>query len=175
MDGEITNHDYENWEFFLKAKSFVILPLIERGGACITLKGALEGKVGVLLKFPGTGSQFNPFTGCYQALVSSDNTVAQVYHTDVLESLIAVGTRMFLRLDDYARARSGRYVQVRLNVPNVLSPAQGKVYVTAVCKSSSGSRYYNPTGSTTLEVNPWDLTPESLWTGPAEIVDKWLH
>ncbi len=153
----------------------MILPLIERGGTCILLPGSEV--LGVLLKYPETGSQFNHTTGCYQALVDASNAVAQVFHTDVLSCLVAVGALMYLRLDSYVPSRTGKFIAVRINVPNVSEPVQGKIYVSALRRNLPGRNGAASTsrGSVTLEVNPWDLTPEGLWAGDRNAVDKWLQ
>lgn len=176
IDGEVSNQAYETWESYLRENGFVILPIIERGGACILLKnGPLAGKIGVLLKYHGTRSQLCPYTGCYQALVSSDNTVAQVCVKETLETLVAVGTRVLLRLDDYAPSKSGCFVLARLNAPNVPDPIQGKAYVTFTCKAAINGTAHDPRKSMTIAVNPWDLVHEESrdWCSGAS-VHEWL-
>jgi len=177
-DGEVTNQSYDEWEPFLKTSDLVIMPLIERPGACILLRLTEDQSpvIGVLVKYPEINSQFSPTTGCYQALIDGENTVAQVYHMDVLSFLIPVGAILYLKLDSYTPTKKGRFIAVRLNVPNVSVPVQGKVYVSALRRglserSGMGSQ---SRGSITLEVNPWDLIPEQQWNGDKSILDKWF-
>ncbi len=160
-DIKVSQEDYECWEDSLKDMGYVIMPLIERGGACILLADPLKDKIGLLLKYPGTGSQFEPHTGCCQALTDSDNTVAKVFFKDVLKSIIPVGTEMWLNMGAIqgrggSTSSPGR-LHVRLSVPQMAVPTQGKVYVVAAYKPP-GSRHPNsPAESMVLEVNPWDL------------------
>lgn len=180
-DGEVCDQAYDEWEAYLKTCGLVIMPLIERPGACILLDltDAVDGggsALGVLLKYPGTNSQFNPATGCYQALVDCENTVAQVFHMDVLSFLVPVGAVLYLKLDSYVPSKRGRFVAVRLNVPNVSTPVQGKLYVSALRRNArerNGSGNQGR-GSITMEVNPWDLIPEREWKSDHSLLDKWL-
>lgn len=180
-DGEVCDQAYDEWEVYLKACGLVIMPLIERPGVCILLDltDAVDGggsALGVLVKYPETNSQFNPTTGCYQALVDSENTIAQVFHMDVLSFLVPVGTVLYLRLGPYIPLKQGHFIAVRLNVPNVSTPVQGKLYVSALhrytrVRNGVGNQ---SRGSITMEVNPWDLITERQWKKDNGVLDKWL-
>lgn len=162
IDGEISQIEYEDWEIRFKAMGYVMLPLVERGGVCVTIDESDKGLVGVLLKFPSTGSQFNHLTGCCQALIKSDNTVANVGYKDALDSIIPVGTEMWWRMRMHRVGREmhddAGVLRVRLTVPNVAVPTQGKVYVAAEFKSIDWGCHPNAQKeSIVFEVDPWDL------------------
>ncbi len=170
-----------DWEEYISANGYVLPPLIERGGACILVDiGTPEEPnqvVGCLLKDPETGSQLDPESGTYRALVKPDNSMAQVFFKDVLTSLIGVGTIMYLQMEviederfNHA-SRQGKYLFTRLNVPNVSDPVQGKIYVTGVCRKNRTRTQVASVSSVTFPVNPWDVIPKHMFKGdPSAIV-----
>lgn len=182
--GQITHADFTNWEEHMMKMGYVMLPLIERGGACIMVNVGTETEpqetIGSLLKYPEIGSQFDHNTGNYQALVDSDNNVVQVFFKHVVQSVIPVGTILYLKMEviqdhRFSRAaRAGKFLFTRLNVPNIDTPVQGKVYVTASYRRNGPRSRALATACVTFEVNPWDLIPEHLFKDPPSTVVQML-
>lgn len=172
--GVVTVADFDDWEVMIRVKGYVIIPLIERGGACIMVNVGSEEEpeevVGCLIKFPDLDSQFDHNTGNYQALVDSDNSIVHVFFKHAIRSVIPIGTVMYLNIEviqdqRFSRAaRNGKYLLTRLNVPNIDVPVQGKVYVTAAYRTNGPRSRALASSSVTFEVNPWDLTPEHLFS-----------
>ena len=171
-----------DWEDYISSQGYVLSPLIERGGACIMVDIGTPAEpnevVGCLLKDPVTGSQLDPESGNYKALVKSDNSMAQVFFKDVIKSLIGVGTVMYLRMEviederfNHA-SRQGKYLCTRLNVPNVCEPVQGKIYVTGVCRKNRTRTQVASVSSVTFPVNPWDVIPKHMFKGDPNSIVK---
>lgn len=182
--GTITTADFTDWEEVMRVKRYVMLPLIERGGACIMVNigtdEAPEETIGCLIKYPELGSQFDHNTGNYQALVTSDNSVVQVFFKHVIQSIIPVGSVLYLRMEvieDHRAsrtARAGKYLFTRLNVPNIDVPVQGKLYVTASYRRHGPRSRALAASCITFEVNPWDVIPEHLFKDSLDSVVKLL-
>ena len=164
----------------------MLTPMIERSGACLLVDmkgpdGVSSPKLGCLVKYPEYGSQFNQVTLKYQALVDQDNTVAQVFFTEALRDLLPIGTIMYLKLDviddeRFSRQHSNRkakYLHTRLNVPNVSTPEQGKIYVTGLHERKRGRAQTALVTSVTFPVNPWDVVLKDRFAGDAcEVVQR---
>lgn len=172
-EGSIARVDFPEWEEYMCKQGYVMVPLIERGGACILVNIGTEEEpqeaIGCLIKYPETGAQFDHHTGNYQALVSAEQLVVQVYFKHVIPSLIPIGTVLYLNMEviqdhRFSRAaRTGKYLFTRLNVPIVDTPVQGKLYVTASYRRNGPRSRALATACVTFEVNPWDVTPEHLF------------
>lgn len=182
--GGCRNSTYLEWDDCMQEHGYVILPLVERGGACVTVDIGTEEEpnevVGCLLRNPETQSQWDPESGNYQVLVREDNSVAEVFFVDVLKTLIPIGTVMYLRTDviqdeRFVRIpRGGKYLYTRLNVPNVSNPVQGKIYVTGVYRRKKSRTQTASTTSVTFPVNPWDVIPKNLFKGDRSSVIRHL-
>lgn len=183
-DGTVASVDFPGWEEAMREKGYVMLPLIERGGACIMVNigtdEAPEETIGCLVKHPELNSQFDHNTGNYQALVTSDNDVVQVFFKHVIQSIIPVGTVLYLNLDviqDHRTSRASRaakYLFTRLNVPNVDVPVQGKIYVTASYRRHGPRSRGLAASCITFEVNPWDVKTEHLFKESPDTVVQML-
>lgn len=167
-DGTMITVGYDEWEEHMAENGYVLTPLIQRGGACVRMNigtdAAPEQALGCLVKHPETDTLFHHPTMHYQALVGKDNSVAYVFFTDALRSLVPVGTVMYLRMDviDDERFiqppdRESLFLLTRLNVPSVEEPEEGKLYVTALHKRFRPRGQADPPVSETFPVNPWDV------------------
>lgn len=180
--GETTHQDFYEWEEYIASKGYVLMPMVERGGACIIVDiGGGEGEMlGCLIKYPDLDTQLNFVTGKYQALVKEDNSIAQVFFKDVMDCIVPVGTVMYLDMgviqdERFAHPlRKGKYLHTRLNVPNIMEPEQGKVYVTGMYKRNKTRTQLASSSSVTFAVNPWDITPQALFKGDTESIVKYL-
>lgn len=62
--------------------------------------------------------------------------------------------------------KPGKYLKVRLNLPNTLKPEEGRLYVTCHYHSKAFGRPEAETlPSVTMAVDPWDLTLPSEFQG----------
>jgi hypothetical protein len=176
--------EYDEWEDRLLQAGAVLTPMVERAGACLLVdmgEGA-SSKLGCLVQYPEHESQFNHQTQHYQAVVDAANTVTQVFFTDALRCLLPVGTLMYLKMDvidderfnQPARSSAGKWLLTRLNVPNTATPAQGKIYVSALYKKKRSRGQNGFVVSVTFPVNPWDVELKQLFSGPEDSIVKHL-
>ena len=175
-----------DWDEYIQTKEYVLAPLVERGGACVLVDigdggdNPKEEVIGCLIKDPDTGTQFNAETGDYQALVKEDNSIMPIFFKDVMNSLIPVGTIMYLRMeviqDDKTGhpSRNGKFLHTRLNAPNVSDPVQGKVYVTGTYKIKRTRTQAASESCVTFAVNPWDVILQQLFKGDHDSIVKHL-
>lgn len=183
--GMVQTKTFMDWEDHIGLKEYVLLPLIDRGGACVMVDIGTQEEpnevVGCILRDPETRTQFNHEDGSYQVLVKSDNSVAKIFLTDALRSLLAVGTVMYLRMEVIQDQRfklasqPNKWLYTRLNVPNVVEPIQGKIYVTAVCRKNRTRLQNASVTGVTFAVNPWDLVPKHLFKGDTDSIVKHLE
>lgn len=183
-EGSVKIATYYEWDDFLETNGYVILPLIERGGACVIVDiGTNEEPnevVGCLLQNPETQSQWDTESGNYQVLVKEDNSMASIFFVEVLTTLIPIGTVMYLKTDviqdeRFSRIpRGDKYLYTRLNVPNVCDPTQGKIYVTGVYRRKKSRTQIASVTSVTFPVNPWDVIPKSLFKGDQSSIIRHL-
>lgn len=172
---------YDTWEQHMQERGYVVTPLIERSGACVSVNIGTtdqpEHVLGCLVKNPETGTLFHHPTLCYQALVKADNTVSHIFFTEVLRSLQPVGSIMYLDMQVIEDERfasqpssQGKYLTTRLNVPNLTEPEPGKLYVTASYKKRGPRGKTEPTVAVTFPVNPWDVIQKDMF--PTEWHDR---
>lgn len=170
--------DFDEWDEYLRREHMVVTPLITRGGACVTLEldeedGTKKKVLGCLIHYPEFGTLFNPNTCCYQALVSQEMDVAQIFFLDVLKTaMVAVGEVMYLKISVLpesgfrAQGEGDRLLYTRLAPPNVRDPVEGKLYVTGLYqplgRRGAGEVSASPV---TFAVNPWDVELASEYTG----------
>ena len=183
--GEIAGQDFYDWEDYISSQGYVLMPLVERGGACVVVAieeedGKIEKKLGVLIPFPELNSQWNHNDGNYQALVREDNSIVKVFFKDLMDCIVAVGTVLYLDMkviqDERFNhpGRRGKFLQTRLNVPNEIIPQPGKIYVTGLYRRNKTRTQAASSSSVTFAVNPWDVIPKNLFEGDQESVVKFL-
>ena len=147
-----------DWCTSLAASGYILTPMIFRSGACVWVKQNDAETIACLI-CGNAGSNFSPDTCTYTALVLATE-VLDVFFKTVLDDLIKVGTSLFLGGETVGLADSV-LLQVRLNVPNVKQPEQGKVYVTYIEKPIIADRDTFSVMSKTVAVDPWDLRLEA--------------
>jgi len=193
----------DDWEEMLRMKGAVLTPMIWRSGACVQVRVGARVVVGVLITPSGCDTQFDHTTASYEVLVrpppsgsdgeESDHPsqpqttpssprrspTLRIYFMSVLENLIAPGEILYLRHGSLANPefkKPGKYLQVRLNVPNTLSPEAGRVYVTCHYYARTFGRpetIHLP--SITMNVAPWDLILPASFRGRPEDVLEYLQ
>jgi hypothetical protein len=176
--------ELDEWDEYLRNHHMVVTPLITRGGACVRLE-LEEGRktLGCLIQYPEFQSQFNPDTCSYQALMTPEMDVAQIFFTDLLRHcMVPIGEIMYLNMEILpeagfrAQGADGKKLHTRLAPPNVRDPEEGKIYVTALYQP------LNRRGSTevsasaiTFAVNPWDVQLASEYDGDLSKIVKKLR
>ncbi len=172
--------DFDEWEEELRNANYLVMPMIWRSGAVISLD---DGDVGCLVP-DGTRnsmhdegcqiqegdyiSNYDHFQFCYHAL-SKDGVLNAYNVLDTFERLVVPGTFLWIKpgTDSWEKMKSQfppmsdpncedqRVVRVRLNVPLKSNPVLGKVCVTVMRKAESSSLDFTFGHS---EIDPWDLT-----------------
>lgn len=186
--------DMFDWDDFLRKENMVITPLIKRLGACVSLdapggdvedgtQGAAGGKIlGCLISYPDHGGLFNPSNCSYQALITKEMDVSEIFFHDVLtKALVPVGEPLYLDMDVIQDDRftiptgEGKVLYTRLSVPNTAHPVEGKLYVAAVYQPlNARGRRESFSTCVTFVVNPWDVQLASEYSGPARDIVKHL-
>jgi hypothetical protein len=177
---------FTDWEEKIREMGMVITPLIRRAGAAVVVttvdpETQVESQaIGCLIPTPESGEDLLDVSDCtYNALMTAEMDVAKLFFLDVLkESLLPVGEVLYLDMkvleeEKYqALGRQGKLLFVRLNVPHVRNPEQGKLYVTCLHQPrTSHGRSVRGTTAITLAVNPWDVQLASSYTGnPANVI-----
>jgi hypothetical protein len=176
--------ELDEWDEYLRRHHMVVTPLITRGGACVLLE-LEEGRktLGCLIQYPEFHSQFNPDTCSYQALITPEMDVVQIFFTDLLRHcMVSIGEIMYLNMEilpeDGFRAQGGegKVLHTRLAPPNVRDPEEGKIYVTALYQplNRRGSTEVSAT-AITFAVNPWDVKLASTYDGDSSKIVKRLR
>jgi hypothetical protein len=185
----VNNWSFMEWEERIRETGVVITPLIRRLGAAVVVKSIDPDTqeesvtIGCLISSSQDGEDLLDVSDCtYNALVSVGMDVAKLFFLDVLkECLIPVGEVLYLDMNVLteerykALGRQGKVLYVRLNVPNVRNPEQGKLYVTCIHQPrNSHGRSARGASAITLAVNPWDVQLASSYTGVIANVVKHL-
>lgn len=184
-DGTISEKSLLTWELHMGANRYVLMPLIQRKGACILVdlgtEEAPQKVLACLISYPELRTMLNFETNCYQGLVNAENMVVQVRSTEALQSLVKVGTAMYLNAEVIQderfghASRKGMYLETRLNVPTMNIPAEGKLYVTGIYKRSRTRTRVASVSAVTFAVNPWDVVMQEHFTGEPDSIMKHLE
>ena len=162
-----------NWQEEMKAHGFIMLPMVWRSGACVTMDA---NTIGCLVPPDEHEDLVNDGNFCiydcsYKALVRY-GVKETIPVMQMLQTLLAIGERLYLKLESHSAAVVLRRLtteihaselkqyalQVHLSAPNVLTPEKGKVFVAClVCKMNGGFRAVRGSSSEILVVDPWDL------------------
>ena len=155
--------ELESWQSELVELGFIVLPLITRSGACVSIGD--EGKVGCLVP-PDEHGVFNisTFDMCYRAKVNV-GTVQVISALDVMEKLLPIGALCYLKMESHSAEplvrrlnmplshdeRRERVLRVRLSTPNVKHPVHGKLYIVFVVRRGVVAH------GETIVVDPWEI------------------
>lgn len=158
--------DLMSWQSELMELGFIVLPLITRPCACVSIGD--EGHVGCLVP-PDENASFNVSRVDirYRAKTHVD-TVQVMRVLAVMEQLLPIGTLCYLKMESQSAAplirrlnsplsldeRRGRVLKMRLSCPNVKHPTHGRLYVVFVVRK--GISAYGET----MTVDPWEITTE---------------
>jgi len=171
----VINMEYEDtarslelnmWQAELMEAGFIVLPLITRQCACVSVGD--DGWVGCLVP-PTENASFNISREdrCYRAKTRVD-TVQIMSPLDVMEKLLPIGTLCYLKMECQSAGplvrrleaplspneRLGCVLRVRLSSPNVKHPTAGKLYIVFVIRKGVVAT------SETMVVDPWEITTE---------------
>lgn len=136
-DEEEMRWDYTMWSKHLCKSDFIITPMIFRAGALIYHESDTLG----LIIPDENDNNFNRVTGNYTYIIGEDKTPYTIKFTDALKQLVPIGQQLYLDLSDpffasllekvpaFQRDRA-LCLEVRLNVPNIISPPTDQVFVT---------------------------------------------
>jgi hypothetical protein len=162
----IRSLDITIWQTELMEAGFIVLPLITRPAACVSMGDS--GRLGCLVP-PAEDASLNlsRVDRCYRAKTHVD-TVQLMQPLQVMESLLPIGTLCYLKMETQSASplirrlnmplssdeRLLHALRVRLSSPNVKHPVQGRIYVVFVVRRGVVS-----TGET-IAVDPWELTTD---------------
>jgi hypothetical protein len=171
--GEIYTLSLLNWQEEMRARGFIMLPMVWRSGACVTMDSTT---IGCLVPPDDFEDVTHDGNFCiqgfeYRALVRY-GVKEKIPVMHMLQTLLPIGEKLFLRMESHSAAivlrrltvdihvnDLNRYaLQVHLSAPNILNPEQGKVFVVClVCKMTTGVQGVKGTASEVLIVDPWEL------------------
>lgn len=171
--GECYSLSILDWQEEMRAKGFIMLPMIWRSGACVAMN---EGDIGCLVPPDEHEDISHDGNFCingfeYRALIRY-GLKEKLPVMRVLETLLAIGDRLYLKMesnsassvrrrlpvDIHANDLAGNVLQVHLSAPNVLTPEPGKVFVVSlVRKMNGGVQSVKGSASEVLVVDPWEL------------------
>ena len=150
-----------SWHTDLAHEGFVVLPMIRRSSACIKLN---ETDIACLVKSQDSTDNFSDITLQYTALkrFALAEPVDTLY---VMRNLLPLGTLLLIKCDAHSCAPLltrlpvplSRHqlplhgIKAHLNVPTVVCPIDGRVYVSICVKTKDGHT------SETITVDPWEL------------------
>jgi hypothetical protein len=177
--------DFDTWDTDLRAMNMVVTPLITRGGVCVCLDlgggESTQKTLGCLVKYQENNSYFNGSTCHYQALMTADMDVAQIFFLDLFKhAMVPIGEVVYLDISVLpeegfrVQGGGGKLLYTRLAPPNVHEPEEGKLYVMGLYQPH-GRRGVGEVSASpiTFAVNPWDIQLASDYTGnPSNILKR---
>jgi hypothetical protein len=162
----IRNLELTTWQTELIEHGFIVLPLITRPCACVSIGDG--GRLGCLVPPDEHGSlNVSRIDRCYRVKTHVD-TVQVMPPLEVMEKLLPIGTLCYLKMETQSAAplirrlnaplstdrRLTSALRVRLSSPNVKHPVHGRLYVVFVVRKGVVA-----TGET-IVVHPWELTTD---------------
>jgi hypothetical protein len=162
-----------HWQDEMKAQGFIMLPMVWRSGACVAID---ENTIGCLVPpeehedLAHDGNFVMEETG-YRALTRY-GLQQKIPVMTMLQTLLPIGTRLYLKLESQSAAPIIRRLtvdihvndlknyalQVHLSAPNILEPEAGKVFVVCLaCRMVGNVQSVKGSASEVLVVDPWDL------------------
>ena len=174
--------ELDEWEARLRDQGHVLTPMLWRRGVAVRLVQGGRTVVGVLITPGGVPCQFHHPTSTYEAMFApavyrdedeeeAPASSVRVHFAHALKNLLPPGEPLLLDHGALAQEefrKPGKYLKVRLNLPNTLKPEEGRLYVTCHYHSKAFGRPEAETlPSVTMAVDPWDLTLPSEFQGDA--------
>lgn len=176
------------WEDKLKEREYLVMPTIWRSGALVlckdkktvgclvnhgTRKSIIEAQGPDSSLLEGFISNYDHIKMCYHLLVD-ENTTCAYRVLDVMHNLIPLGQHVWIRGDsqafedlrDFLPDPVGvsddhgdqRMIRARLNVPLIVNPQQGIVYLTVLQKSRN-SFMVQEVSYRHVTASPWEISP----------------
>ena len=162
-----------NWQEEMKASGYIMLPMVWRSGACVTIDA---NTIGCLVPPPEHEDILHDGNFCiqgleYRALVRY-GVQEKIPVMQMLQTLLSIGERLYLKMESQSAAIIRRKLttdihvnelncyalQVHLSAPNILEPEKGKVFVVALaCKMNGNVQSVKGSTSEILVVDPWEL------------------
>ena len=162
-----------NWQEEMKKEGYIMLPMVWRSGACVTVDA---NAIGCLVPPEEHEEVAHDGNFCmqgfeYRALIRC-GVQEKVPVLQMLQTLLPIGERLYLKMESQSAAivlrrltvdihanDLNRYaLQVHFSAPNVLVPEAGKVFVVClVCKVNGSVRSSKGSASEVLIVDPWEL------------------
>jgi hypothetical protein len=162
-----------NWQEEMKAQGFIMLPMVWRSGACVTMDA---NTIGCLVPPEEHEELAHDGNFCmqgfeYRALVRY-GVQEKIPVMQMLQTLLPIGVRLYLKMESHSAAivhrkltvdihtnELNRYaLQVHLSAPNILNPEKGKVFVVGLaCKMNGNIQSVKGSSSEVLVVDPWEL------------------
>ena len=171
-------HDYtfglDDWHEQLRALDFIVVPMIWRSGACVSHVRADDGRHDIGCIVPTQNCNFIDNDCSYMVLFQNGARPKRMHFAKVLESLIPVGTEVFVKLASQPHLniavgeRLRPLLSGRLNAPTVEAPEPGKIYVTCMQKPALARNDVSDVSCITLILDPWDVLLEA--EDPTEVV-----
>jgi len=183
-NNECFSESHMNWQERLKEENLLVLPMVWRSGALISLDegtrlgclvptGTRESMVEEGCDVDSTTeiTNYNHVKFGYNVLVSEEEPTLLISTLDVLDHLVAPGTFVWIQGDTQAwhelseflpptgldeEMAGQRAIRARLNVPLVANPVPGKVYVTVMQRSSRMVKD-SELDYRHVVVDPWEL------------------
>ena len=171
--GSCTSLSLLNWQEEMKKEGYIMLPMVWRSGACVTMDATT---IGCLVPPEEHEEVAHDGNFClqgfeYRALVRY-GVQEKIPVMQMLQTLLSIGERLYLKMESQSAAivlrrltvdihvnDLNRYaLQVHLSAPNILKPEAGKVFVVClVCKMNGSVRSVKGSASEVLIVDPWEL------------------
>ena len=162
-----------NWQEEMKAKGFIMLPMVWRSGACVTMDANTIGCLVPPEEHEGVAHDGNfCMEGFeYRALVRC-GVQEKIPVMQMLQTLLAIGVRLYLKLESHSAAivlrrltvdihvneLNRHALQVHLSAPSMANPEDGKVFVVClVCKMNGNVQSVKGSSAEVLIVDPWEL------------------
>jgi hypothetical protein len=162
-----------NWQEEMRALGYIMIPMVWRSGACVTMDATT---IGCLVPPDEIEDTTNDGNFClqgheYRALVRY-GVKEKIPVMHMLQTLLPIGERLYLKMESHSAAivlrrltvdihvnELNRYaLQVHLSAPNTLNPEKGKVFVVClVCKMNGNVQSVKGSASEVLIVDPWEL------------------
>lgn len=171
----------DNWQENLREMDCIIPPMVWRSGAAVCVRSRDEKKVACLVYDEEYSSNFNPETCTYDYVTADDSSSTSWNFIHVYQNLIPVGTQLYLIMDSGTGAkirdrlstqdRNKPLLAVRLNVPHITKPINGKLYVSCTKRSILAKSDTSDLGSVTFPVDPWELLMEP---GEGQTFAQWI-
>lgn len=149
------------WHLDLANEGYIILPMIRRSGACVKLN---DTDIACLVKSRDSDDNFSPVGLNYTALrrFAETEPIDTLY---VMKNLLPLGTLLLLKCDAHSAGPllsrlpqpipnhqlPFHGIKAHLNVPTVVSPTDGRVYISICVITEDGHT------SETIAVDPWEL------------------